>query len=764
MVKSSTISVETEDGTDADVSPLAESGKRVVVFNFAMSPPKNLEKYREVQNQLFVRFQNKRIEVERQFFNARESLRGRHSPEYQAILDRDRKLQETLNEAYTRVKRRNQKYKALSATDEDRVEIERIYAALRENRKSQWEVLKALSKNEKFKADLDIESRILNMRRKLVYNLFGEAGPILQKLHDRSTLTRDEYFRLSDLFTRIAKDRSKRPIPVDWFKSLQIAFRRLGSSAILTQDLKEAVDQLRQFLRDDGRLDREPRANDYGNLWWGTRSKINRSVELAVKSRERLNLPASFKRAEDVSPTLTTQIQNGVTQTELLTGSCNSLKAEILRVYRGGRNRLAKVLLRVGTDENNQPMMLESIVRFHRRDWPAEAKIKEVSVSRRASGTSRHFDSRGQVSFRRREKWFMQFTVEMPNLMERVDQGVVAVDMGWKVLEDRAIRVATWCGENPASELSVPERSRLSIRQIVTKDGKEYGELVLLPSSPDYAIPGLHDRQKRCDDLRSIRDRKFDQIVARLLSARVAGLIPRWVNDRTDTISSWHSHQRLLDLFAECQNRYGLDVTSLHGGWVTDGGDPELISWLFHWAEREVHLHQYEAGNRNRLVTCRKQLYQDFVVMLRRRFARVIVSDTDYRDRKRKPSPAATAPEAGRAEYGGLVATGGLRQLIKTGHRCVDEVTVLGADSRKCQACGTVADPERQLVVTCRHCGHIADRLCTSAANLLAIGCAPSDSTASSKQENNGKPKKKKGERNGKSRWAIRKEISQQPT
>ena len=274
--------------------------------------------------------------------------------------------------------------------------------------------------------------------------------------------------------------------------------RKISRSTKTNQDLRREVQKisgeikdLRSSLKEEKRKQREDQqildkfaeTNNQANnrvkearkhfsktegLYWGTYLLIEQSIDQARKTSIE---PPRFKRW-DGEGSIGVQIQKGLPGENVFSENPH-LRIEPVppetfdkNTPRGERRRFSrtKVHFRIGST-NGKPIWAEFPLVFH-RPLPEGAEIKwaKIVMRKHANWT----------------RYYLQLTINIPESnIVRIDTKKVAIDLGWRQMDDGSIRVAYWTDE----------------------DGKN-GEL-RLPSS----IP---ERLEFADSLRSIRDKNLD--------------------------------------------------------------------------------------------------------------------------------------------------------------------------------------------------------------------------------------------------------------
>lgn len=712
-------------------------------YVFKCSRPTNVADYIAEQSRLYTRYYNKLIESARRYHADREQLRIRHSPEYASIAAEDAELQKKIDGHYDAIRARNQKFRQLTANDGDRYFIESFRALQRACQKSKWEAIAALRTNETYKK---FERQLIDekfARDKLIYNLFGDRSSEFAKFHVGEPLTRPELQSLAHGFGIIAKSRSKPPKPDNpWFASLAAAFNLMAEGRNLTGDMIDSINTLREFLRNGKQT---PTAKDYGNLWWGTRLKIAESVERATEMADKQDEPPRFKRSDCMDGVLmATQIQDETDNAKLFSGDGQQIRCQVLSSKKDCKR--VRVQVRIGSI-GREPLFAEVVANIH-RELPEGARVKWATLIRK-DGPLIRTKVDGKLAIRPYENWTLQLSIDFPNNIPRAESGVAAVHLGSKVMDDGTIRVATWCGESPAGPINVPEHFRSSIVMTRYDDGKEYGELRIVP---DVAGHSFATASGFCEDLQSIRDKQFDDLVAKIVELKKSNdRLPQWFIDATANVERWASRKRLVRVVTLMTQDYTL------AGWESAIGETSTYIAAVTWLEREIHLGQSQDGTSKNARLQRRELYRVFAAMLRKRFNRVIVTETNLAKRNRKKSVASAEPEQGERSHLRTVSHGILRDCIKNANAGYD--TIEPCPLTVCPKCQSVESPSREVMHTCIGCGETWDRLQVAAYNILASGCAPKKPRDPLAPGKKGK-KKPRDEKGG--RWATRKETRSQ--
>lgn len=398
-------------------------------------------------------------------------------------------------------------------------------------------------------------------------------------------------------------------------------------------------------------------------LYWGTYLHVEQSM-----SGARSGAPPRFQRWEGDGH-LAVQIQGGIAVAEAF-GSDNRVRIEPLPTE-GSKSarKKTRVHFRVGSDENGNPIFTVVPVMLH-RPLAEDAKIKWVHLIRRRIATQC--------------EWRVQFVLSRETGWARPDSatdGTVGIDVGWRLLDDGSLRVAYWVGS----------------------DG-DRGQLVL---PPDWL-----QEMKKTRDIRSIRDRNFDEVREKLAAwLRNAdphlSQIPQWLKDATASLSQWKSEARLAALVLKWrESRFE--------------GDAGTFEALEAWRKRDKHLYEYEGNLRDQLQRRREDLYRVFVAKLRRKYKTAHIEELDLRDFHELPEAEEDAAQGALREHTRDACLSFLtRRAIKESMSETFEIPAPDT-TRACHSCGSIEEWDRRILThKCSSCGVEYDQDENAAINLL---------------------------------------------
>ncbi len=304
-------------------------------------------------------------------------------------------------------------------------------------------------------------------------------------------------------------------------------------------------------------------------------------------------------------------------------------------------------------------------VTIHRR-IPENGRIKWVKLFERRVGTH--------------SEWSLILSVEFPVMPKPDDlasDGVAGVDIGWRERPDGSLKVAAWHGSDGA-----------------------HGEVVF---DAEFVR-----RIQKVDDLRSIRDKAFDETRNILRDFMAANRVPEWLAERLKTLRLWKAQARLASVaLAWRENRFA--------------GDEVIFAVVEAWRKQDRHLYDWEDCQRKRNRRHRRELYRLFAVEMRRRYRTIGFEKINKQEAFAKLPPVengdATADKARRNRVRAAVSV-----LVSCVKQCgADTIEVPAAyTSKTCSRCGRV---NRKLKAeeawTCPACGTRWDRDENAAINIM---------------------------------------------
>ena len=276
------------------------------------------------------------------------------------------------------------------------------------------------------------------------------------------------------------------------------------------------------------------------------------------------------------------QIQGGLPTSEVIGGTDTRVRLAWVpdRAGRVGYPRYGTLWLRVGS-EGRAPIWAKAPVKIHRA-IPDAAQWKWVRLSVRRIAM--------------REEWSCEITVDDPAPMARtLDRSLrdaIAIEWAWTPRDDGSIHVASWADTRG-----------------------ERGEVVL----PSLVVRG----QKKASDLHAVRDMITDEVRPRLARAIASSrdVMPEWLRFATGRLQ-----------VVEGPNRPSLGwLRDLARRWRRERCDAARSAYVIldAWEERDNHLWDYEAQNRQDALRWRKDVYRKLAAGWARRYRTAIMSNQD---------------------------------------------------------------------------------------------------------------------------------------
>lgn len=322
--------------------------------------------------------------------------------------------------------------------------------------------------------------------------------------------------------------------------------------------------------------------------------------------------------------------------------------------------------LRIGSDAERRPVWARWPMILH-RPLPAHARVQRVTVHRRMIGP--------------RAEWYATFTLRMDDSpVGRVRDGVVAIDVGWRLRPDGSIRVATVCAEMGSRR-----------------------EYVLTPD----VIAGL----RLPEQLRATRDRAMDAARAALLRWLTTRNLPDEWREATKDLARWRSAARLAGL-ALWWRSHPLP-------------DDDVEFWaLENWRYRDWHLWAWETSQRTGALRRRRDLYRVLAVGLAEHYGTLIMEDDPgLKQFAQRPQVEDDAVNEVARSNRVVASISELRACLshafnRPGHRVV--MLPAANTTMTCHQCGSVEswDAAAELRHRCRN-GHAWDQDVNAARNLI---------------------------------------------
>jgi hypothetical protein len=406
--------------------------------------------------------------------------------------------------------------------------------------------------------------------------------------------------------------------------------------------------------------ERQKAAREACGLYWGTYLLVETSM-----SKARSGAPPRFARWRGDGH-LAVQLQGGMSPAEAFAGTDPRLRIEPMPTQGNKRERKrTRVWFRVGS-QGRDPVWAVMPVILH-RPIPADSRIKWVHIIRHRIATQC--------------RWRVQFVLSKSSWVrsDQAEHGTVGIDIGWRMMVDRSMRVAYWTGD----------------------DGRE-GEL-RLPA--DWL-----GEYRRTEKIGGHRDDNFNAIKAVVVPAIAAmSNRPEWLTGALSTMSQWRSTARLAALALKWrESRFA--------------GDENVYGELEAWRKRDKHLMEFQFNLRDQLLARRLDIYRNFAAKMRRAYRTAMLEDLDLRDFHVSPQAEEDAKDGALREH---TRDAALSILIRCVKESMAQTIFVDAKNttRKCDQCGTIQDwDHRELYRECVSCKKNDDQDRIASRNLLASG------------------------------------------
>jgi hypothetical protein len=421
--------------------------------------------------------------------------------------------------------------------------------------------------------------------------------------------------------TKLAQERMAELIdpktPADRIMALQILLQGTSNELL---EFARIQDELNKVAYQAGKAARKT-----CGVYWGTYLLIEEAAKVACKS---LTDPR-FKRF-DGGGRIGVQIQGGIPTDQLFSrreadGSrlmqIDPLPENQWDTRSGRRHGRTNVRIRVGSEgKKRAPLWAELPVLIHRKLPPGVVKNAWILVRR--VGTNTLYE--------------LQLMIESVLFDKKSHgKGVVALDVGWRVLPSDNLRVAYWVDDKGRhGSLELPERLRTGIA---------------LPST-----------------LRGFNDIHFEaakKVLRDWLAQSTE--IPEWLPEATLHIAQWRQPRRLASVaFRLATESTSVDVRALWNQWKVErkakrqdlfapfgeihqwltargvsSKAAQVTAYLDFWRRKNKHLLNWECNQREKSLACRKELYNIWANRLAKSYDKIILEDFDLRKSARKARP-----------------------------------------------------------------------------------------------------------------------------
>lgn len=470
--------------------------------------------------------------------------------------------------------------------------------------------------------------------------------------------------------------KSKRGEPA----ALQETRRRLSEARAREKTQRRAAQRdHRAALKEiqDGAYEAQREARAASGLYWGTYLLVEQAAEEFGRGP-----PPRYKRWTG-DGRIGVQLQGGLPAEAMTAGTDTRLRLTHREPHPDAsprhRDRYRTLWMRTGSD-GRSPVWAEIPIIWH-RDLPHGAAIKWAVLTRRMLAG--------------RARWNVLLTIDVPDATpaDLAATGACGIDMNYRCTPAGGQRIATAYGD----------------------DGEEH---VLRLG------PGMVREWHKCRDIRSIRDRNFDDARSRLVAwtqENGGRELPPWCD--LSTLANWKSSRRLAKLVYDWNHHH-----------PPIPGEETILPELEAWRQRENHLDQYETNLRDQLLAARRDKYRNWVATLRRRYRTAYIERMDLREAFHdtlRPKDEQSVQPAQRAAAA-FACLSELRGLLANGGATIVEVDPSGTTTT-CHACQrpTAIRAATQVRYTCEHCAATWDQDANAARNLLARGEAARESRES---------------------------------
>lgn len=540
---------------------------------------------------------------------------------------------------------------------------------------------------------------------------------------EAARLTAEIEAHLAAVRARNAEARRKTGTPEDRARTAELRAARKDAWAAVKRE-RAAAKESPEVKAATGAVDAEANARVKAEraacgVYWGTYLLAEAAMDRARQSPT----PPQFRRW-DGSGAVAVQIQGGLSVADLLAGSDTRLRL----VARPGSDGWSDLFLRVGSGGKGGPRSREPVwavarVRLH-RPLPESATVKWCSLFRERVAGSDH--------------WRVLFTLTgefAPKPRAPEGAPTVAIDLGWRVREDGSLRVAYWADDaGGEGEWTIPAADAARWRK--SDDLQSTRDLIFdgvrsvlgawLAGERPPAWLGERVRWLERNVANDLRRGKPEKAVA-LARAELAGwsnlaaawprvkpTVPEWLSEATARLASWRSAGRLAGVVLRWRDNAKGDAPRFEG-------DAAILAALEAWRRRDRHLWEWAVHGRRKAIAWRLDYYRNLTAGVRRKYARVVVEDADWRKVQRPAAADAKESDNQTARYNMRVASVGKLKalLVEAGAEEVSSVDT----TRRHHACGEFsgeADPAA-LHHTCRHCLITFDNDANAAHNLLSL-------------------------------------------
>src|ERR1051326_8807627 len=328
-------------------------------------------------------------------------------------------------------------------------------------------------------------------------------------------------------------------------------------------------------------------------LFWGSYNEILARADVARRAGD-MHFRRTMKGADG---TLTTQIIGGTDVAKCVAGQHTSFRIDAATI--GQKWRYAR--MRIGSNENRSPQWLGIPIIYH-RDIPDEARIKSVSMTRRHG------------------RWQLNVTVLLAAPEVRTTGPAIAIDLGWRLMDDGSVRVAYWADT----------------------EGKE-GD-VRVNARDLEALAKVHG-------LRAIADKRRDDILRTLVPWLSQQDLPEEWQRETVAIAQWRSGNRLARLVR----------------WWADHrlpDDEKTFLAARDWRKKHIHLTNWWRNQQQQMCGRIREQYRTFATQRISLYGTVYVEEFDLRKVSERPPAESDKVITGSSRYRHVVSPSVFRAAV----------------------------------------------------------------------------------------------------
>jgi hypothetical protein len=481
---------------------------------------------------------------------------------------------------------------------------------------------------------------------------------------------------LSDEIKDIRKKiKSRRSGERSLAKSTQRERDRISLCTAVRREVYAIMKEVKQRLRND--LDhqreveaaaeefraRQIEARAASGCYWGTYLAQEKAAHLALMSPT----PPKFRRWKGEGM-VAVQAQGGLPIGDLEGGRLIQIALPQKDAWdrRRDRRQRTSVRLRVGS-YGRDPIWAEWPLLMH-RPLPRDGTIKWAYVlKRRVAG---------------KDRWELQLTLETRPIPSAA-RGMVAIDVGWRMLEDGCLRVG-YC-----------------------YDGKKEWEIKLQSD--------VLESFRYVEGLRSVRDRLMNAAIADLKSWLSKTKVPEWIREQTKTLHAWRSQACLAALSLVWRTQR----------WE---GDEEGFEQLEAWRTKDKHLWTWETHQRSQTQRRRRDHYRCVAAELASIYKTIVIERFDLRSMQKHVTPESDRAEVSahrlqRRDASVSDLRGCIMKAVARRGGCVVEVPAAGTTCI-CHECGQPVDAKdpASLYRKCASCGVVSDQDAAAARRIYEFG------------------------------------------